>query len=424
MKKLLKTTALVTALLASAGGAWAQTQTITWWDFLSGGDGVRMKSLISDFNKEHPDIQINATTLEWGVPFYTKVRTAAAVGQGPDVMTYHLSRIPLAMEEGVLSPITAEDLQNAGLTTDDFFPNAVEAASYDGQLYAVPFDVHSLVLYYNKTLLEGTDALGPDGKPQIKGIDQFDQILSALKDKGVETPLSYATADDGATWRVFYTLFSQEGGEFIKDGEVLPGDNADKAEKAIAAMAKWRADGDTPEQAEYEASVALFSAGNAAFHMNGVWEVPTFTDLAANNQLGFDWGAIQVPELMGGLATWADSHSFAIPKQENAMSPEKRKAVMEVIGWMERHSLRWANAGHIPAYLPVTQSAEYKAMEPNATYASLADTASYDPRSKVAGVASPAYDAAINIIAPAVQGYLDPADAVQQIKDQLAPLLN
>ena len=41
-----------------------------------------MKALISDFNKEHPDVQINATTLEWGVPFYTKVRTSAAVGQG------------------------------------------------------------------------------------------------------------------------------------------------------------------------------------------------------------------------------------------------------------------------------------------------------------------------------------------------------
>ena len=70
------------AALMAAGPAMAQ-QTITWWDFLSGGDGVRMKALIEEFNEEHPDIQIEATTLEWGVPFYTKVRTSAAARARP-----------------------------------------------------------------------------------------------------------------------------------------------------------------------------------------------------------------------------------------------------------------------------------------------------------------------------------------------------
>ena len=89
---------LKAALLASvlfATGADAK-ETVVWWDFLGGGDGVRMKKLIEDFNAAHADtIEIQATTLEWGVPFYTKVQTSAAVGEGPDVMTYHLSRLPL-----------------------------------------------------------------------------------------------------------------------------------------------------------------------------------------------------------------------------------------------------------------------------------------------------------------------------------------
>jgi multiple sugar transport system substrate-binding protein len=57
------------ALLAAvvfATGAHA-TETVVWWDFLGGGDGVRMKKLIEDFNTEHKDkIEIQATTLEWG----------------------------------------------------------------------------------------------------------------------------------------------------------------------------------------------------------------------------------------------------------------------------------------------------------------------------------------------------------------------
>lgn len=86
----------VAALLMMATSGHAK-ETVVWWDFLGGGDGVRMKSLIQQFNEEHADaIEIQATTLEWGVPFYTKAQTAAAVGEGSDVMTYHLSRVPLA----------------------------------------------------------------------------------------------------------------------------------------------------------------------------------------------------------------------------------------------------------------------------------------------------------------------------------------
>lgn len=91
-------------------------ETVVWWDFLSGGDGVRMKQLISEFNEANSgDVTIDATTLEWGVPFYTKVQTSVAVGLAPDIMTYHASRIPLALKQGVLDEITPADWEAMGL---------------------------------------------------------------------------------------------------------------------------------------------------------------------------------------------------------------------------------------------------------------------------------------------------------------------
>ena len=427
MKHFLKAAAAATALFVGSATLAAAQQEVIWWDFLGGGDGVRMKALIADFNAEHPDIQIEGTTLDWGVPFYTKVRTSAGVGEGPDVMTYHLSRVPIALDEGVLSPITDEDLANAGLKKEDFFPRSIEAATSDGTLYAVPFDIHAVVLYYNRDLLAGTPYLDAEGKlTGINNLAEFTQALQALKDKGVEVPLSLATADNsGATvWRAFYTLLSQQGGQLIVGNEVLPGDNEAKAVKAIQILTDWRTAELTPEQTAYPASVALFSAGQAAFHFNGVWEVPTFTDLHEKGSLG-DWSATVMPTLLDQPATWADSHAFAIPSQpDKEMTPEKRKAVMEVIGWMEKNALRWADAGHIPAYLPVATSAEYKGMEPNASYAPLADNAAYDPPSTIAGVASPVYDASLNIIVPAIHGFMTPEDAVVQIREQLQPLLN
>ncbi|WP_375175082.1 extracellular solute-binding protein [Pseudooceanicola sp.] len=421
LSRLAATTALVMGLSAPA---WAQTE-VEWWDFLAGGDGVRMKALIDEFNAEHPDIQIEGTTLEWGLPFYTKVRTSVAVGEGPDIMTYHLSRLPLALEEDVLSPITDADLEAAGISTGDFFDATITAASTDdGQLMAIPFDIHAVVVHYNRTALEGTEWLDEDGNlTNINSIEDMTNLLTWAKENGFSDPLSFQSEGGGGTWRMFYTLLRQQGGEILTDGEVLAGDNMDKAITSIQTLADWRAAGLIPEQAAYEASVALFSGGKSVLHINGVWEVPTFKDSTEDGSLGFEWFANEMPQMMDEPATWADSHAFAIPNDPN-MTEEKRKAVLTVIGWMQKHSLAWAGAGHIPAYKPTVESDAYAELEPNATYASLANSAAFDPRSKIAGVASPIYDAVDNLIAPAVHGFLSPEDAAAQMKEQLQSLLD
>ena len=49
-----------------------------------------------------------------------------------------------------------------------------------------------------------------------------------------------------------------------------------------------------------------------------------------------------------------------------ASGPNRRIAVCFV---------EWATAGHLPAYNPTRESEKFRTMEPNATYASLAETA-------------------------------------------------
>ena len=227
IRKIVYATLASAALMATAARA---EETIVWWDFLSGGDGVRMKSMIDEFNKEHAGkVKIDATTLEWGVPFYSKVQTSAAVGQGPDVMTYHELRMPLGVSTGTLSPLAPEELAASGIKASDFGPaNWKAAQGPDGKQYAVPLDIHSIILYYNKDLLKKAGLLGDDGKP--KGLDgqaNWDAALAKLTTKDV-TALAVPN-DGGSGWRIFYTLLNQQGGEFLKDGKFLDGDNLAKA---------------------------------------------------------------------------------------------------------------------------------------------------------------------------------------------------
>ena len=420
MRVISRVSVVLAAMLALGGTAYAKTE-VVWWDFLSGGDGVRMRAMIDQFNAENQDIHIAPTTLTWGTPFYTKVQTSAAIGQGPDVMTYHLSRLPLGVSTGVLRAFSPEELAAAQLGQADFFASDWDAAHVGGKLYAVPLDIHSIVLYYNKGALKKAGLLGDDGLPKgLDKIENFDAALKKLTGGDTQYGVSYGSADAGTPWRIFYTLLSQMGGTFMNDGHVLDGDNLGKAQKAIETMAGWVAHGYAPKLTDYPASVALFTSGKAAFHINGVWEVPTMVDLAKSGKLGFEWGAIQMPTLFDHSATWADSHAFAIPDRHgNPLPKEKLDAVLKVIGWMSHHSIAWASAGHIPAFRPVTDSPAFQQMQPNATYSTLAKSAVFDPTSKIAGVASPVYDATANFLVPAGNGQLAPDDALRQFQEEL-----
>jgi len=399
-------------------------ETVVWWDFLGGGDGVRMKTLIEEFNKEHADtIEIQATTLDWGVPFYSKVQATAAVGEGPDMMTYHASRIPLAVSQGTLAEITPEDMAAMGLSSANFAPATWDAVQVDGKQYAVPFDTHPIVLYYNKDLLEKSGLIGADGLPTgLDGLDNFNAALKKLKDDGNEWGIVQVTADGGFAFRTIYSLLCQQNGEIGTDGNWFPGDSQEKLANAVGVISNWVAEGYNPSYTDYPSTVALFTSGKSPFMVNGVWEVPTMDDLNKQGKL-FNWGAIELPVLFDRPCTYADSHAFAIPNNAGKeVSPEKHAAVLEVIKWMEANSLFWATAGHIPANVAVTETAEYKAMQPQATYAKLTANSVFDPKSVNAGVASPLFDAAGNAFTAAINGETDPATAVAEMKAALDAL--
>ena len=419
--KTLKAALVTSALMVS--GAQAQ-EVVEWWDFLSGGDGVRMKTLIDEFNTEHVgSIQINATTLEWGIPFYTKVQTSVAVGEGPDVMTYHASRIPLAVSQGILSEITPEDMTAMGLSADSFAPATWDAVNVDGVQYAVPFDTHPIVLYYNKDMLAAAGLIGDDGLPAgLNGIDNFNAALQKLMDGGAEYGIAQVTADGNFAFRTIYSMLCQQGGDIGTDGNWFPDDSPEKLANAVGLIAGWVEAGYNPSYTDYPSTVALFTSGAAPFMINGVWEVPTMVDLKEKGEL-FEWGAIELPVWFDKPCTYADSHTFAIPENVgDPMTPEKRAAVQTVIGWMAANSLFWATAGHIPANNAVTASAEYQAMQPQATYAVLAANMVFDPKSVNAGVASPLFEAAGNAFTAAINGEVDPATAVAEMKAALDAL--
>ena len=220
-----------------------------------------------------------------------------------------------------------------GFSKDSFPPAIWDAAQADGKQYAVPLDTHPIVLYYNKDKLAKAGLIGDNGLPKdLNGVDNFNAALKKLQDGGTKWAMSTFTASGDFQYRTIYSLFCQLDGQVQTGDEWLAGDNKEKLSKALTVVSNWTKDGYVPTYTEYPAAIALFTSGESAMHINGVWEVPTFTDLAKQNKLGFEWGAIELPVFFNHPCTYSDSHSFAIPNNVGkTMTPEKRAAVLKVI---------------------------------------------------------------------------------------------
>jgi len=411
-------------LLTASCSLPAQARTeVRLWTLLGGGDGARMRTMIRDFNASQQEVKVVETVLKWGEPFYTKLITASVVGAGPDVATIHLSRITNLAGGGVLRPIGAEELERAGLRASDFYPRQWHGAQYRGRTYAVPLDLHMLVLYYNKTLarraglLDANDRLRP-----IEGISALTHAFRAVKEHTGEQGMTMESGPNSfAVWRLWLSMLAQQKTPLLGETGLAYGK---AGEDSLAVISDWYARGYASRGLDYPASTSQFMSGKAGFMINGVWEVPELAAARKNGTLGFEVGIAPFPRMYGDSSVWGDSHGFAIPANGNRPPPpEKVNAIMRFIAYVGMHSLIWAEGGHVPAYRPVAESAAARSLMPNAMYAGSVEHVIDEPAAWYAGAAGPLQSIASKYLPAALAGQLTTAQALDMFESEAARLL-
>jgi multiple sugar transport system substrate-binding protein len=414
----------VVLLLASCWPASASAQVeVQMWTLLGGGDGARMQALVDAFNASQREVRVVSTTLKWGEPFYTKLITASVVGAGPDLATVHLSRLPNLAGGGVLRAISSGELHEAGLEGADFLPRQWEKSRYQGVSYAVPLDTHPLVLYYNKTLagkaglLDGAGRLKP-----IEGIDALTQAFAAVRQATGRPGMTMESSQSSyAVWRLWLSMLAQRQVAVVANGRFAYGR---AGEDSLATISSWFMRGYAQPGLDYAASTSQFMGGGAGFMINGVWEVPELVSATTKGTLGFDYGIVPLPRMYNDASAWADSHGFAIPANEgNPPGERKVRATLRFVAYVSRHSLIWAEGGHIPVYRPVAGSAAARALMPNAMYAEAANNVVYDPDGWYMGAAGPLEAMASKFLPAALSAQLTPADALHRFETEAARLL-
>jgi multiple sugar transport system substrate-binding protein len=417
--------ALTTAGCSSVGAGLLDTGpapgTLAYWNLFGGGDGVRMTQMEDGYRRANPNVDLQAVTLAWGNPYYTKLALATVGDRPPEVAVSHLTRMKTLAAGNLLQELRPEDLERHGMTAARFNQRAWEAGLVDGKIYAIPIDTHPFVLFYNTKicgeagLLDSAGALRP-----IRGQDAFIDALSKIKQVTGQYGATHGINSDTATpWRLFQTLYAQLGGEVLADeGTRVVLDDA-KAKQVLDYLRLLTVEkGLMPGSIDYQGAIALFASGAAGFHLNGEWEISTFQTAK------MPFSMTLVPNIFGGTyAVQADSHTLVLP-----VRPDQDRARLDLslnfVRSMLDQSLTWAEGGHVPAWQPFAKSDRYKKLTPQSQYAAAADFAVYDPPGWYSGSGSNFENVMGGAVGAVEAGGMSSDAAIAQIRSKLSHLAN
>ncbi|GAA4421936.1 ABC transporter substrate-binding protein [Georgenia halophila] len=189
-------------------------------------------------------------------------RRLAAGDSSIDIMSLDPPYIPELAEPGFLAPVP-EDLQS----TEGVVQGAVDSATWDDELVAVPFWANTQLLWYRKSVAE---AAGLD----MTGTVTWEQIMSAAAEQDKDLGVQGTKAESLTVW--INALVASAGGDIIENPEApaaeirlgLDSDAGRAAAQIIGTIGDEGLGGPGLPTANENASMNLFQGERGSFMVN------------------------------------------------------------------------------------------------------------------------------------------------------------
>ena len=223
MKAMVRATAVLcaAALLAAGCGSGGSSDSssaggvtkLTLWTGFTGPDRPAYDELVAEFNASHPKIQVTMDVQPWAT-LGQKLPSAWATGQGPDLATpssdpgsiYQLHQDELGAAAGLRGRRRRREDQRFDVPAG----GESRRSPQDGKLYAVPANLATLVLYYNKDMFT---AAGITDAPKTLADFQADAVKLTV---GGAKPTQYGLSlADHQTIQMWPILQWMNGGDIV-----------------------------------------------------------------------------------------------------------------------------------------------------------------------------------------------------------------
>jgi len=287
-----------------------------------------LKPILNDFEKENPNIKVDFMHIPQN--YFQKIHLLFASNTAPDVIFINNLYLPIYANANLL-----EELQ---VPQNEYYPQSLQALSWNGKLYAIPRDVSNLVVYYNKDLFDQKHIQYPNPNWTYSDFLKTAQNLTGDGVFGIsfeEDPLFYLpylmSNGGGILPYEINQKGSQDGLNFYADLRKKYHVAPLKSESASATMAQ------------------MFLQQKIGMYISGRWMVPKLREEAQ-----FDWDIAQFPNGSKGSIVQLDASGWAIAK--SSQHKQEAKKLIEYLSSKE-NSEKFTTSGLIvPARYDVTNS--------------------------------------------------------------------
>jgi multiple sugar transport system substrate-binding protein len=278
------------------------------WQFWGGDDDRDIwEKIAKKVTEKHPNIKVKLQIYDWNT-YWTKIKTQLASGTTADIVSMQSTQMPVYADKGALEPLNGFIDANPDINFGDFNDVIVEALSYKGDVYALPYDYGALTLYYNKDLFDKYDVPYPeDGMT-------WDEFVSRAKKLTHPEDKEYGFAFTGDLWNATPWIW-QLGGEWLTqdDNYKLNTPESVEAFQFLSDLVSVHKVSPSAEQLSTSAYNERWQAGKVGMIIDGPWMLLSYKKFADFN---FDVSTLPVGPTGENLSHVAGSGFGISPKSE------------------------------------------------------------------------------------------------------------
>lgn len=309
---------LLTGCAADNGGVNADgTKTIRimmWGNGPSEVSGDRQ--IIEEFEKQNPGIKVEIVVAPYD-NIMQKFVTMSAGNNQPDLVWIQDTFLADFAEKGLLLDLD-NFFKEKGMNKEDWLPGAIQRGSWNGKLYALPRDLITINIAYNKDMFDKA------GVPYPKDNWTWNDFLDAAKKLTIRDAKGRTTQFGMTSYSWQEAIVENGGALFSQDGSKVLMDSPN----TIEAL-QWVADLTNvhhvaPTTAESQGLGDLFLAGKAAMTFSGPWNWKAYTEEAK-----FKFDVAEVPAGRAGNKSQLLGLPIAIGSQTK--HPEEAWKLLEYL---------------------------------------------------------------------------------------------
>lgn len=397
----------------STSSSSGKSTTITYsiWDK---GQEPGMKAIAAAFEEKNPDIKVKVEVTPWD-QYWTKLEAAASGGSLPDVFWMHSSQHIRYADSGMLMDLNEMIEGSEQVDLANFSQEIVDLYNVNGKQVAIPKDVSTIGLWYNKTLF---DEAGVEYPNENWTWDDLVEAATKLTDSekgiyGLGAPLN--------TEENFYNYVYQNGGDMLLDNKTKSGYSTDKVQETL----QWYVDLSlkdkvSPTQAQFaeNSPVAFFQSGKIAMIMAGSWMYNEFT----LNEYTAENGAVTyLPQGPEGRATILNGLGNSVAA--NTKNKEAALKFVEFLGTEEANLIQAQSKAAIPAFTGAQQAWVEATTEGNYETQALVDMLDYGYIKPYTKTTAKWEKVEMDILRKVWAGELSVAEACAQLTSQIDAIL-